>query len=258
MKPHRPSKNLPLSLLAQYLIGFITAFTFMLSIFYTIPDLDAVLEASKIYLFPMTEIYRQATGSRAGALGLNIVIFINWPISIIGLFLVASRALWAIARDKGTPFHRIFGRVNQQNRNPTNALVACSVFSGLLGFIYLGSATAFAAFIGSYIVLSTISYLTAILPHLLSGRKRVQPGWFWMGKAGWVVNGITCAYIVVFAVIFMFPAAKAVDAATMNWTCLMTGGVTLIIGGFWFVCRKGYTGPPPFQDREHVTAKDAL
>lgn len=63
----RPGKNIPKAILAQYIIGFFSALLYLIAMFYGINDLTAVLESP--YLFPLTEIYRQATGTVAGALG---------------------------------------------------------------------------------------------------------------------------------------------------------------------------------------------
>jgi hypothetical protein len=50
------------------------------------------------------------------------------------------------------------------------------------------------------------SYLAAILPNLLSGRKRVTPGYFWMkGPIGFVVNTVACLFMMTFIVLFCFP-----------------------------------------------------
>lgn len=55
-------------------------------------------------------------------------------------------------------------------------------------------------------VLTTASYLAAILPHLLSGRKNIVPGPFWVpNKIAYVITAIACAYMVAFIVIFCFP-----------------------------------------------------
>lgn len=133
------------------------------------------------------------------------------------------------------------------------------VFVTVLGCIYVGSKTAFSAFVGSFVILTTLSYVTAILPHLLSGRKSVVPGWFWMkGLSGFVVNGITCAYIIVFIVIFCFPFSLPVDAAHMNYSSLISGGLSLFVLLFWFLRQSTYTGPREVVLDAHVLAKDAL
>lgn len=128
-----------------------------------------------------------------------------------------------------------------------------------MGCIYVGSSTAFNAFVGSFVVLSTLSYLAAILPHVLSKRRNVTPGWFWMkGVVGFIVNGISCAYIIVFVVIFCFPFAMPVDAASMNYTSLITGGLSLFVLVFWFVRQRNYVGPKKVVLDIATLAKDAV
>jgi choline transport protein len=252
-----PSKNIPKAILAQFIVGFFTAIFYLIAIFYSINDLTAVLENP--YLFPLTEIYQQATGSTGGSLGLLIVAFLPSVISTFGCYLTASRVFWTLARDKATPFHGFFGVINQKHRNPFNSIVLCAVICTLLGCIYVGSQTAFNAFIGSFVVLSSLSYLAAILPHLLTRRANVAPGWFWMkGATGFIVNGISCLYIMAFVVIFCFPFAIPFDAATMNYTCLITGGLTVLVAIFWFLRSADYVGPHFVPLESAILAKDAI
>jgi choline transport protein len=182
------------------------------------------------FLFPLTEIYRQATGSACGSLGLLLLAFLPTLIATIGCYLTASRVFWTLARDNATPFSGFFGTINERHRNPFNSIVLCSIICTVLGCVYVGSQTAFNAFVGSFVVLTSLSYLAVILPHLLSRRANVAPGWFWMkGSTGFIVNATACLYIIVFVVIFCFPFALPVDAATMNYTSLMTGGLSSFV-----------------------------
>lgn len=56
----------------------------------------------------------------------------------------------------------------------------------------------------------------AILPHLLSGRKNVPQGPFWMGKAGFVVNTISVLLIIFTNVMFCFPYAMPASVPVRN------------------------------------------
>ena len=192
-------------------------------------------------------------------MGLLFLAFVPFFLACIGCYVTASRVFWTLARDNATPFSRFFAHVDNGRRNPFRAICFCGVFITVMGCIYIGSQTAFSAFVGSFVVLSTLSYLAAILPHLLSGRRNVTPGWFWMkGASGFIVNGISSAYIVVFIVIFCFPFAMPVDAATMNYASLITGGLSLFVLAFWFVRQKDYVGPKQVVLDLAVLAKDAL
>lgn len=249
--------NMPKAILAQFITGFFTAFFYLIATFYCISNLDGVLNST--YLFPLTEIYRQATGSAGGSLGLLILAFVPTVIAVIGCYLTASRVFWTLARDNATPFSGFFGRVNHKQRNPFNSILLCAVICTILGCIYIGSATAFSAFVGSFIVLSTLSYLAAILPHLLSKRSNVTPGWFWMnGAIGFAVNGVACLYIMAFIVIFCFPFSLPVTATTMNYACLITGGFSLFVVAFWFWRKGDYVGPQYVPLESVLLAKDAI
>ena len=252
--------NIPKAILAQFIIGFTTTFPYLIAIFYGINDLDTILDEAARY-FPLAAIYRQNTGSAGGSLGLLFISFLPLMLACIGLYLTSSRTFWTLARDNATPFSGFFSVVSPRFRNPANAIVLCAVLTTILGCIYVGSKTAFQAFVGSFVVLTTLSYLAAILPNLITKRKNVQPGWFYMhGAKGFVVNAISVAYIVVFIVIFCFPFALPTDKTTMNYCSLITGGLTIFMAVWWVVTdRKGYVGPQQVRlaGNEHI-AKDAI
>lgn len=229
----------------------------MVAIFYAITDLETVLESSST--FPLAEIYHQATGTRGGALGLLILAFLPTCINAIGCYITAGRTLWTLARDRATPFSNWISRIHPVYHNPFNSTLACGGIITVLGCIYVGSTTAFNAFVGSFVVLSSLSYVTAILPHLLSGRSNITPGRFWMkGMIGYVVNAISSLYIISFIVIYCFPAALPVDAASMNYSCLITGGLTTFVAAWWFVRQHDYVGPREVSFADGVLAKDAI
>ena len=60
----------------------------------------------------------------------------------------------------------------------------------------------------------------------------------------YAVSGTACAYIISFNVIFCFPYAMPVDAQSMNYSCVMVGGLTIILTAWYFWKRtRGYVGP---------------
>ncbi|KAG9243753.1 hypothetical protein BJ878DRAFT_422890 [Calycina marina] len=70
------------------------------------------------------------------------------------------------------------------------------------------------------------------------------------GPIGYVVNGFSYLYIVAF-VIFCFPTAMPTSPQTMNYSSLVTGGLTVFVTGSgfgdgvtmlvlnWWISRKG-------------------
>lgn len=226
------------------LTAFTTAFVYLIALFYSIHDIDAVLN-SNFSIFPTAEIYRQATGSNTGAIGLISVLFLATFPTLIGTITTGGRMWWSLARDNATPFSSFFSKIHPTLNSPVRATIAMSSMVTCLGLIYLGSTTAFQALISSYIVLSTLSYLGAILPHVLTGRRNIVPGPFYMGKTpGMVVNVVALVYILVTVVFFCFPFVMPVSANNMNYTSVITVGLMALVALWWsYRGRHEYTGP---------------
>ncbi|KAJ6137154.1 SNF2-related protein [Penicillium samsonianum] len=252
----KPSRNIPKAILAQMGVGFVTGICYMIAIFYSINDLSKVTDPTTF--FPLAEIYRQATGSHGGALGLLVVAFLPTFVTACGCYITAGRTLWTISRDGATPFAGWLGRISPKFKNPFNATLVCGGFITILACIYLGSTTAFSAFVGCFVQLSSLSYFMAIFPHILTRRSSFVPGYFFMNnRIGYVVNSLSCAYIIVFAIIFCFPYVVPTSAATMNYASLMTGGLSIFVTIWWFIHKGSYVGPKHVPLTDKALADDA-
>lgn len=237
-----PGRNLPIVLLWQIAVGFFTAICYMIAMFYAITDIDAIFEAESF--FPLGDIYLQATGSKGGALGLLIVIILPTFCAGIGCQITCGRTLYALARDNATPFPNYLGSIDKRFKSPLYATLACTILSTAIGSIYVGTTTAFSAFVGSFVLLTTASYLICIIPHLLHRRNIITPGPFWLGKYGFVINIVSCLYMIVFFVIYCFPYSMPVAADMMNYSSVMFVGLAVIVALWWVVgARKIYKGP---------------
>lgn len=252
----KPEVKVPQGIMLQMLTAFTTSFIYLIALFYSIQDLDAVFE-SNIGFFPTAEIYRQATGSNAGAIGLIAVLFLATFPTLIGTFVTGGRMWWSLARDNAIPFSSYFAQVHPTLNCPVRATVAMSALVTCLGCIYIGSTTAFQALISSFIVLSSLSYFGAIFPHVLSGRRNMVPGPFYMGqKLGMAVNIVSLMYISVTVVFFCFPFVLPATVQNMNYTSVITVGLMVLTAVWWFVGgRRQYQGPHySFEAAERLAA----
>ena len=252
-----PQRNVPIAIACQMSIGFITGFAYLIAILYAINDYDALFASP----YPIAEIYRQGTGSANGAIGLLTLELICIGICVCGLYITCGRTLWALSRDGAAPLPNILGKVNQRLGMPFNATVMCAIIASVLGAIYVGSTTAFNAFVGSFVLMSSSSYIAAILPHLLTKRRNIQVyGPFHLkGAIGFIFNFIACTYMVLFFVIYCFPFALPTNAKSMNYASLMWGGLTIFVTAWWFLgARKGYQGPPMVVSGGNVSLADTL
>lgn len=237
-----PSVDLPKAVFAQVGLGFLTAFLYAIAILYGINDLGKVINSNGS--FPLAEVYLQATGSEGATFGLLLILFLSIMICSIGTILMVGRLWWVLARDNATPFASFFSHVNERLSCPVPATILCAVLCTALGAIQLGSATAFTDLVGSFIILTTMSYFMAFFPHLLTRRQNVPPGPFWMGRYGYVVNGVACTLIIFFNIFYCFPYAYPVTVSLMNYNSVILVGV-LVITVFWWLVHgiRKYPGP---------------
>lgn len=247
-----PKRNIPYGVLAQMTTGSITTFCFYTAILYCVTDLTAVFDTN-VTALPLAAMFQQATRSTSGTMGLLFMFLLDNILNIPGGYITCGRMLWTLARDDAVPFSPWIRHVSPRWRNPFNAHLVTGVLVSILGAIYVGNATAFTAIIGSFTILTTWSYCAAILPHLLSRRKNIKRGPFWMPDyVFYPVASIACAYIIVFNVLYMFPYSYPVDVELMNYACVMTGGVTILLTG-WYLWKRshGYEGPKVAMDADN-------
>lgn len=241
-----PKKNIPKGILAQLGGGFLTTFFLYVALLYGINNPDNVYASQAALAFPLQELFFQATGSKAVTTALLVIYIVDMVVCIPGAYITAGRTLWTMARDDGVPFSNWVAHIHPTFRNPFRATFLVAVACTAIGCVYIGSRAAFNAFVSCFQILLTLSYLVPLLSHLLTGRKYIVPGPFYMkGLLGYAVLSIACAYIIVFNVIYMFPYALPLDLdLTMNWSCVMSGGLTIFIT-LWYLYKRnhGYVGP---------------
>ncbi|KAI0599821.1 putative choline transport protein [Biscogniauxia sp. FL1348] len=250
----RPSINIPIAMGTQMTASFLSTIVYYVVLMYGISDFDSVLNTTAA--FPLTKIYHQVAGASApgvsssaaaaGAICLTVITLLPLIGSQMGAMLTASRVFWTLARDGATPWAGALGRVDGRWRNPFNAIVLVAVFCTAMGLVYLGSDVAFAAMVGSFALLTTLSYLAALVPFALRGRGRhLRPGPFFVpGARGYAVTAVSCGYLLVWLVFYCFPYSLPVAAADMNYSSVIVGGLTLLVAIWWFCVQGRYEGPP--------------
>ena len=111
-------------------IGFITGLFYIVAIMYAINDYNALFDSA----YPIAEIYRQATGSSAGAIGLLCLILFCVAVCTVGTYITNGRTLWTLARDEATPFPRFLSHVSPALGMPFNSTICCGILVTILGW----------------------------------------------------------------------------------------------------------------------------
>lgn len=229
-----PAVDIPKALMSTIIIGFVTTFTYCIAIFFCIRNLDAVLASNTG--IPILDILHQATGSKAAALGLGILLVLTSFGCTVGCHTWSARICWGFARDNGLPFSKFWAQVNPKTGTTVNAHFLSCFWVGVIGCIYLGSDTAFNSILVCSVMFLLLSYMVPTLFFIFK-RNQIQHGPFWLNKFG---IGLFCniALVVwaIFTTIFYnFPSVMPVDAGNMNYSSAVFGVVFVIFFCDWII-----------------------
>ncbi|GAM42824.1 hypothetical protein TCE0_044r17147 [Talaromyces pinophilus] len=233
-----PSRNAPLAIAITLTIAFLTGLTYLIALMFSVQDF-AALSTTNTGL-PLAELFYQATQSAGGAFGLTFILFIALGPCVISSQLSTSRVLWAFARDGAMPFSDVWAKVSKRFGIPFNAQLLVAAANAALGCLYLGSSTAFNSMLGAAVTINNVAYLIPIATNMIMGRTGMHKGVFHMGKWGWLINGVTVAWLLFAIVFFSFPYSMPVTVQNMNYTCVVVGGLPILILVWWFVGSKKY------------------
>ncbi|KAF5021259.1 hypothetical protein F66182_6657 [Fusarium sp. NRRL 66182] len=210
----------------------------------TLPPLTDLLEAPLAQVLPM--IFYRVMGTQAGGIALTALVLIVTLFCSISITVAASRTTWAFARDRAIPLSRVWSRVSRRHGTPIMALVLTTVIEMLLGLIYLGSSSAFNAFIAVGVIGLATSYGIPIALSMLTRRAGVNTApWTFGKRIGWVINILALAWICFEFILFSMPPAIPVTPVTMNYAIAVFFGF-MTMSAFWYVvhARHVYKGPP--------------
>ncbi|TYJ54718.1 hypothetical protein B9479_004658 [Cryptococcus floricola] len=241
-----PHINAPKTMILAVCIGASSSFIFLICLLFSISDVDSVNESGA---GPLLESMYQATGSKAGAVCLQVFPIIAMAFTSQALMTASSRMVYAFARDGGLPFSRIFAIMNK-NGVPIPAVLFTTVLVALFGCIYLGSSAALNAILSSSVVFLNISYSIPILlvvcrgRHILRPPSLPEPTWTLGPILGPICNCVGLGFTVITTVFFLFPPELPVTGLNMNYAVCVFGFILIVSVITWVVDgRKNFIGP---------------
>lgn len=132
---------------------------------------------------------------------------------------VTSRLTWSFARDNALLGSKYLSKVDSNLKVPVWALIANAAVIFIIGCIYLGSSTAFNAFIGSGLLLQQCSFAIPAALLLWHGRsEKVLPSSrsVKLGIFGWVANVATLLFAPTITVFYCLPVTMPVTSSSMS------------------------------------------
>ena len=238
------STVVPWAMISTILLNGALGFAICIAFSFTLGDLQTDLMSATGYDF--IQVFFGATKSRAGSSVMTAILIALVTCASFGFLASASRQTWAFARDKGLPFSGFLSYVDKRTALPLRSIGFCAIVSAIIGLINIGSTVAFNAIVSLTIAGLFISYLTAIVLMMFKRVKRetIDFGPWSLGWAGLAVNLVAACFLIISIVFSFFPPATPVVLTTMNWSCLMWGGSTMIGLAYYAILgRKVYQGP---------------
>ncbi|KAI1409821.1 amino acid transporter [Hypoxylon sp. FL1857] len=251
----------PRSLLTGLLINGTLGLGMLIATLYCMGDIDQALAENPHY--PFMAIFRNATGSTAGAAVMSAIVVVMAFSATTGCLASTSRVYWAFARDKGLPGWRILKKVSPRTSIPIYSVITTAVIAIILSLVNIGDATAFngvisistAGLFGSYLVAASL-----LLYRRVTGGIRIATDddvltntvgtsltwgpWRLRGSLGIANNIFSCMYLVFIFFFSFWPPSLEVTPQTMNYAILVFGTVILFSMLYYAVwARKVYNGP---------------
>ncbi|KAH9833890.1 amino acid transporter [Rhodofomes roseus] len=191
---------------------------------------------------PMAQLFLNVLGKH-GMLAIWSFIIVVQFVTGAAQGVDASRVVFAFARDNALPGSRWWKKMNGYTQTPVNAVWLVMVLAGICGLLGF-SETALSSLAGASVIGLYTSYVTPIFLRITSGRNRLVPGPFTLGKWYLPVGTIACAWVAFIIVLLLFPPESNPTADTMNYAVIIIMAVFIFASVSWIVsARKWFTGP---------------
>lgn len=225
-----PSVAAPFAIVFTPITGGITGFLFLIALLFQVSDVEA---AQNAYL-ALAEIASSSAGKAGGTI-LTMFIAIGLGVGTWLDITTCSRLTYALARDNAYIFPSFFNSVSDRWKVPVRSVWVSTAIIGAIGAIYIASISAFNAIIGGCVIYINWSYSIPVILLLIFGRDRLGPRPFNLGKYGYAVNIIGVTYAIFTSVLNFFPFGIPVDAQSMNYVCVVVGGIYTLLAIYWMV-----------------------
>ncbi|CAD1783750.1 similar to Saccharomyces cerevisiae YGL077C HNM1 Choline/ethanolamine transporter [Maudiozyma barnettii] len=225
-----PEKVIPTAIIGTVCIGFITSFCYVISMFFSLHDLDALLNSHTGA--PILDIYNQALNNKGGAIFLGCLVLFTSFGCVIACHTWQARLCWSFARDKGLPYSHLWSQVNPTVGVPLYAHLMSCAWIAIIGLLYLASSTAFNSLITGCISFLLLSYIIPVIC-LLKKKRNIPHGPFWLGKFGLLCNIVLIGWTIFAIVFFSFPPVLPVTKDNMNYVSVVLVGYFIYTVLYW-------------------------
>jgi amino acid transporter len=229
--------------------GYILA----LGVTFAIQSIDNTTGAG---IFAVKQVFLDSLGLRTAQVMLFITVVAQLYCGMSSI-TSASRMLYAFSRDRATPGHQLWRRLNHQ-RVPAYAVVAIAVLAFLCAFpAYFSKNIGVGAGYVAYAAVTSIAtiglYIAYAIPIFLRLRAgdAWEPGEWNLGRWYKPIGIIACVWVAFIAVLFIMPVTPTgvpwnsqFTWLSFNYAPIAVIGTIVLVGSWWLLsARKWFKGP---------------
>jgi amino acid transporter len=182
--------------------------------------------------------------SSFGAIALLIVIWGSFFFGGLSITTSAARVVYALSRDGGVPYSRLWRKIDPHFQVPANAVWISAAFAILLGLPLLKLDIVFTAITSICTIGWVGGYAVPIFARLVIRSEDFRPGPFNLGRASQGICLVAFLWICYTCVIFLLPTQYPIRLETFNYAPVVLGITLTIIMGWWTLdARHWFKGP---------------
>ncbi|KAG8530666.1 uncharacterized protein KY384_004021 [Bacidia gigantensis] len=246
----------PRAIVLTSTIGGLFGWFLQLVVAYTVIDIDEVLDSDlgQPWATYLLQVLPQKTALAALSLTIIAAFWMGQACMV-----AASRVAFAYARDGCFPYSWWISRVNRHTRTPVNAVWFNAVIGILLTLLIFGGSVAVSALFSIGAVAAFVAFTIPIFIRVFLVGDRFRPGPWNLGRFSAPIGTAACAFVALMVPIMMLPSSAGadLDAAGMNWTCLVYGAPMLMAIIWWYIDARRWFKGPKIDVEHHMLGTDS-
>ena len=237
-------------------------FGYILALGVTFAIQGSVKDTAGAGTFAVKQVWLEALGTHTAEVMLFITVMAQLYCGMSSI-TSASRMLYAFSRDRATPGHQLWRRLNRE-RVPYMAvgiiavlafLCAFPAYFGTNGYVAYAAVTSIAT-IGLY-----IAYAIPIYLRLRLGDSW-EPGEWNLGRHYKWIGTVACLWVAFISILFILPQLpggipwnSGFTWLDVNYAIIAVGGTMLLVGGWWVLSAHRWFEGPVAQGTEEELAR---
>ncbi|KAK6540090.1 hypothetical protein TWF694_008920 [Orbilia ellipsospora] len=224
-------------------IGGVMGWFLQLVVAYTVIDIGAVLDSNLGQPWAAYCLQVLPYKTSVAIIALTVVCAFSMG---QGCMVAASRVTYAYARDDCFPLSKYWKRVHPITKTPVMAVWFNCVIGILLLLLIFAGDIAIGAIFSVGAIAAFVAFTIPIFIRVFFVGDRFRRGPWHLGKFSKPIGWAAVSFVALMVPILCLPqnTGADLDAASMNWTCLVYGGPMLAVIVWWFVDAKNWFHGP--------------